>query len=838
MLTRSFKKSLTFGAASVLSLWQMSAFAAQTPIVYYDMGNRGTAAVDTIANKGSLAGFTANTPAGNMEIFATDPALGTFDKGTCGYAHVNGQTNYLDAGNGSLGLTTAVTVAAWVRVGIDPVTGVTNMTILAQQNNGTTSEDTPFILRLDGGNPRHFVFTVYGATAGKALTSKTVVMKDTWYHVAGVYNGATTSLYVNGVLDTSASWAGGNLRATTATNVLQIGRSAYSTVRAFAGDIDEVRIYKAALTEQEVAALASPTDPGNTIGCGHKVDTVSPQLSVTSHTNGDTVSDSGFVLTGTISDAMEEGAVEVTIYDPILKYVVDSQPATILYPSGNWSLFIAGSQVSANRNIAVTINAFDGDGNVATQSLNLSVRNNDELLQHLTNRISFGLPYDEQDRVLKLGYEGLLAEQLNPGSIAGTKLEKDLAALNVNDYGPLVEYELRYMMDSPWYLQEVMTWFWTNHFSMQFSKLQPTTATAADKLRIATLFKKDNDNYRANALGNFGTLLQKSAESAGMMQYLDNWSNVKGRPNENYARELMELHTLGVNGGYNETTDVAEVARILTGWSIDSTKSNFVFNSANHDTGNKTVMGKTYTGLTGADGKKEGDQLLAFLATHASTAKFVCTKLANLLVSDTPDAVTISDCTAEFLADTALPNQMALVVENLLTSAEMTDPLSLHNKVRSPAEFLVAMQRDGQVITNMTSLRSQISNMGYPMFNYPPPTGMAETASGWLNTFQQAERQNFANGTLRKSYMYYSANVGYLEAFLDNPDITSDDLLTFVIDRMYAGDCSSLEASQLAALLDTDSTSVVSFDINSPLAATSLMTFLGTAMSYPIYLYN
>lgn len=834
MLKHSIIKAAPLGTLMALSLSHAVVHAAPAPLIYFDMGQRGSAPVTTIPNKGSMTSVTASAMSNPIDIFAGAPALGDFDAGTCGYARLAGKPYTLSAGSPNLNLTSAVTVSAWIRWTVDPTTGNTNAVIVSQQNKTTGSEDAPFSLRMDSGTPRKFVFAVQAANGNKSVTSVTGALKDQWYHVTGVYNGTGVSIYVNGLHEKTTSWTGGNLKSITNNTdyVLQIGRYAHSFVRPVYGDIDEVRIYNAALSESEVAGLASTR-----IGCGHSVDVTEPTLTVSSHKSGSSVSDSGFILSGKISDNLEEQRVEVTVYDPVLKRVLSYNPVTVLYPSGEWSLFVAGSQLTSGRTISVTVDALDGDFNMTSQSLSLYVRPNNALVQHLSNRISFGLPLGEQDRLIGIGYNDVLASQLNPGSLEGTALERQLSALTVNTLSTLQEYELRHMLYSPWYLQEVLAWFWTNHFNTQYSAISGANPTTDLVRKTIAAQKADNDGYRANALGNFEELLRLSAHSPAMMRYLNNNTNVVGRPNENYARELMELHTLGVNGGYDQTKDVEEVARVLTGWSHDSNWQ-FVFNSSKHDTGNKLVMGKTIVGRTGADGKFEGDELLHQLATHAGTARFICTKLAQLLVSDAPLTDTLDECQTVFLAESDSVDQLAVVVETLLTSAEMLDLNGVHSKVRSPLEFIPGLIHHGLVSFDMSSLRSEPTNMGAPMFNFAPPTGLPEVRQGWLNTYQQAERQNLANTLLWKSVMGNSTHQANVQAYLDNPGVTADDLLDFVLERWYHGDYSVQEEAFLASLLDTDSTSVVAFDIEAASAAQVLKRFLGTALSYPTALYQ
>lgn len=839
MLKHSIIKTLSMGSLMALSLSHAVVQAAPAPLIHFDMGQRGSGAVTTLPNKGSMSGVSASAVSNPIDIYAGAPAVGDFDAGTCGYARLAGKTHALTAGSPNLNLSSAVTVSAWIRWIVDPTTGNTNAVIVSQQNKSNGSEDAPFSLRMDNGTPRKFVFAVQAANGNKTVTSVTSAAKDQWYHVTGVYNGTSLVIYVNGLAEKTVTWTGGTLKsiANDANYVLQVGRFAHSFVRPLHGDVDEVRIYNAALSESEVKALASTS-----VGCGHGVDVTAPSLTVSSHKNASTVSDSGFILSGKVSDNLEEQTVEVSVYDPVLKRVLSYNPVSVMYPSGEWSLFVAGSQLTSGRTVSVTVDALDGDYNMTSQSLNLYVRPNNALVQHLSNRISFGLPLGEQDRMIGIGYNDLLASQLNPGTLEGTELEQQLSTLVGSDgvlssLAELQEYQLRHMLSSPWYLQEVLTWFWTNHFNTQYSAISGANPATDVVRKTVAAQKADHDGYRLNALGNFEALLTLSAYSPAMLRYLNNNTNVVGRPNENYARELMELHTLGVNGGYDQTQDVAEVARVLTGWSHDGNWK-FVFNSSKHDTGNKVVMGQTIVGRTGTDGVLEGNELLHLLATHPGTAGFICTKLAQLLVSDAPLEETVDECKAVFLAEADSPDQLAMVVETLLTSEEMLDLNGFHGKVRSPVEFIPGLVHQGLVSFSMSSLVKEPTNMGMPLFNFAAPTGLPEVRQGWLNTYQQAERQNLANTMLWKSVVGNSTYQTNVQAYLDNPGVTADDLLDFVLERWYQGDYSAQEELFLASLLDTDGTDAVAFDIEAPSAGLVIKRFLGTALSYPTALFQ
>ena len=194
----------------------------------------------------------------------------------------------------------------------------------------------------------------------------------------------------------------------------------------------------------------------------------------------------------------------------------------------------------------------------------------------------------------------------------------------------LQRYQLLHAIHSKRQLREVMTVFWDNHFNTDIHTHENVDYEVAE-----------NDLFRANALGNFRELLDISAKSPAMLYYLNGASSVAIDPNENYARELMELHTLSVDGGYTQQ-DVDEVARAFTGWTV--VDHQLFFNAAEHDDLPKVVLG---LGLTGS-GMGEGEEVLDRMAAHPSTAGFICEKLITLFVDEAPPNALVSDCSTEF----------------------------------------------------------------------------------------------------------------------------------------------------------------------------------------------
>ena len=231
-------------------------------------------------------------------------------------------------------------------------------------------------------------------------------------------------------------------------------------------------------------------------------------------------------------------------------------------------------------------------------------------------------------------------------------LENPVAVVN----GELLQGKLLRATYSERQLQEVMTDFWFNHFNVFIGK-------GAERYLVTAY---ERDVIRPRALGKFSELLLATAKSPAMLWYLDNWQSVgpnsqaaaraknNGKPspglNENYAREVMELHTLGVNGGYTQK-DVTELARVLTGWTLEEPRQGggFVFREPRHEPGDKTVLGRVFHEGGHEDGQREGEAALEMLAHEPATARFISTKLAQRFVSDTPPPALVDAMARTFL---------------------------------------------------------------------------------------------------------------------------------------------------------------------------------------------
>jgi uncharacterized protein (DUF1800 family) len=301
-------------------------------------------------------------------------------------------------------------------------------------------------------------------------------------------------------------------------------------------------------------------------------------------------------------------------------------------------------------------------------------------------------------------------------------------------------------------LYEVMVDFWENHFSIFANK-------DADRLLLTGF---DREAVRPFAMGNFRDLLGATAHSPAMLYYLDNWTSsvlrkypaTKDRParqsggiNENYARELMELHTLGVNGGYTQK-DVQEVARCFTGWTIRKPNDEgvFIYNPALHDNGEKTVLGVK---IAAGGGIADGERVLDILASHPSTARFIATKMARRFLGDEPPKAVVDRAARVFLTTNG---SITETLKSIITSPAFFSPAAYRNKVRSPFEYVAAALRITNAETDADRpILNWISRMGQPVYGRVTPDGYPDMSTEWLSNNDLLTRFNFAGALATNS---------------------------------------------------------------------------------------
>ncbi|MBP6716564.1 MAG: DUF1800 domain-containing protein [Acidobacteria bacterium] len=383
-------------------------------------------------------------------------------------------------------------------------------------------------------------------------------------------------------------------------------------------------------------------------------------------------------------------------------------------------------------------------------------------------------------------------------------------------------------VDSDRQLNEVLVDFWFNHFNVYAQK------GAVNEYLNAY----ERDAIRPHVLGNFRDMLGAVAHDPAMLFYLDNFQsadpkmgerdtnkqldqiqqrlnnprarltpeqreqalarieqlkkNIPRGLNENYARELMELHTLGVDGGYAQK-DVQEVARVFTGWTIDQPRGGgkFIFRPAMHDAGNKTVLGQTIAGADGQDGEREGERVLDLLAMHPATARRLAYKLSERFVSDVPPA-SLVDRVAKVYLDTK--GDLRAVTRAILTSPEFYSVEAYNAKVKTPLDFVVSAARatDARLITAAPVVQALRTTLGMPLYGCQPPTGYKTTADAWVNTGALLSRMNFGLQLVSNQQRAIRVNVMALA-----PD-TSADTRAKLVDNMLAGRISASTSATLA----------------------------------------
>jgi uncharacterized protein (DUF1800 family) len=374
-------------------------------------------------------------------------------------------------------------------------------------------------------------------------------------------------------------------------------------------------------------------------------------------------------------------------------------------------------------------------------------------------------------------------------------------------------------------LEEVMTDFWFNHFNV-YDKKGPDAYLIGEYER---------EVIRPRALGKFEDLLLATAKSPAMLFYLDNWQSVgpnsdfarggfqqqrrrgfggrrqrmdngpqnqqlqqarqrRSGLNENYAREVMELHTLGVDGGYSQQ-DVTELAKVLTGWTIRQPRlgGDFQYNNRFHEPGTKTVMGRRFSG----GGEGEGEAALKMLARHPSTAKFIARKLAMRFVSDEPPPALVDRMAQTFLKS---DGDIKEVLRAMFHSPEFWSRESYRAKVKTPFEFVISSVRaTGAQLENPFVIAQALNKMGMPLYGMQPPTGYSMKADAWVNSAALLNRMNFALGL--GTGRLPGVKLDGAQVLGDSDAGTAEQTLTALEAKLLAGDVSPQTHATLAKQL-------------------------------------
>jgi uncharacterized protein (DUF1800 family) len=349
------------------------------------------------------------------------------------------------------------------------------------------------------------------------------------------------------------------------------------------------------------------------------------------------------------------------------------------------------------------------------------------------------LPADKQDEVIAVlpaGMRQALFVLSPPDLRRKIELTQGPPQVVARD---LTEAKLLRAIYSSRQLEEVLTDFWFNHFNVYLDK-------GADHYLVT---EYERDVIRPRVLGKFRNLLEATAKSPAMLFYLDNWQSVGPPPrnararrglNENYGRELLELHTLGVDGGYTQK-DVTEVARCFTGWTIDRPQfgGGFVFRKQAHDAGEKVVLGVT---IPAGGGVEDGEKVLDILTRRPATARFISRELAQRFVADNPPPALVERMAQTFLKT---DGDLRAVMKTMIDSKEFWSEAAWHSKIKSPLEMVAGAVRavNGDVDFAF-ALVNQVAQLGEPLYRKIEPTGYSNLSAQWLNSAGLLARMNFA----------------------------------------------------------------------------------------------
>lgn len=373
-------------------------------------------------------------------------------------------------------------------------------------------------------------------------------------------------------------------------------------------------------------------------------------------------------------------------------------------------------------------------------------------LHHLLRRAGFGARPQELSHYCDLGISGTTDELLHP-----ERINDPIDQVQSTVGEDLIDYNSIYSLQNWWLLrmartqrplEEKMTLYWHNHF-----------ATANYKVDNVRWMWQQNQLFRTHCLGNFRQILGDIARDPAMLMWLDGAENRKGQPNENFARELMELFALGIGGGYTES-DVKEGARAFTGWYYDQDAEAFVFNPDRHDDGVKSYLGQT--------GRLNGDDVLDIVAAHPSTGPFVATKLFKFFVCDTPTKADIDQLATIYYQS---GYEIRPMVAHLLTSDRFYSDAARYAKIKSPAELMVTAVRTLDAPMDVfNNAPNQMVGAGQDLFNPPNVKGWPEGQS-WINTTTLLARINFATD-LTQTLHSRNLLIGNLRRAMLDPNAT------------------------------------------------------------------
>ena len=401
-------------------------------------------------------------------------------------------------------------------------------------------------------------------------------------------------------------------------------------------------------------------------------------------------------------------------------------------------------------------------------------------IAHLLRRAGFGTTPQELQHYTSLGYDGTIDELLNPDRVNNDKLEADIKTqdFDFTVIDDLKRWWLYRMSFTSRPLEEKLTLFWHGHF-----------ATSDRKVNNAYAMYGQNQLFRKMALGNFHELLFNVSKDPAMIIWLDNQQNRKGKPNENYAREVMELFTLGSGNGYTEN-DIKEAARAFTGWQTQPT--GFVFNKNQHDDGEKTVLAVT--------GNLNGDDVVDILVKRKEASVFIARKLVKFFVTDDPDEGLVHRLSDVYVKSNFSIKQM---MQALLTDRVFLSEKAFHAKIKSPAELVVGTIKSLQVNSLQADLPATMARMGQDLF-MPPTVKGWDGGRSWISTGTMMERFNFANRITSDKFAEMAKFMTPTEMMQKQGLTSSGQAVDYFLDLLVDDDVPSATRDKLVSYMSSD----------------------------------
>ena len=442
---------------------------------------------------------------------------------------------------------------------------------------------------------------------------------------------------------------------------------------------------------------------------------------------------------------------------PAAPAAMDNNPEN--FAGGRKKSRISPAELGRLRMLEIQSGAFrEAHKDPGTQQLVGPPLSDREKVMHVMNRLAFGPKQGEVEKVLLEGgitdqWKTWVAQQLKPASIDDAAVEAEIKkrypAMSKTTAELYKEFPYRQGGGGNWrepghvlqdavltravysnrQLNEVLAEFWRNHFCVDISSQE-------QKPRSWAAVEYEQQVVRANVMGKFANMVFASARHPAMLDYLDNQVSKANNWNENYARELMELHTVGVDRGYNDF-DVIELSKVLTGWQFERGTYVFKFNDSIHQPGAKKVMGTQIK-----PGYAGGEQAIYMLATHKYTANYIATKLCKYFVNDAPPPALVTRVENAFLQS---KGDLPKVYEAIFYSPEFLDRGNFRAKFKTPFEFVVSANRAvGATVDSARKTNQVLARMGQEVYNCPDPTGYFDRSEAWLDAGVLTARWDYA----------------------------------------------------------------------------------------------